>query len=160
MTESVEHITTEVRRFVEASFSYEVYDVTFKQVNRRMVLEVMIDTPDGVTVEDCEKVSRALSDYLDETDLIHRAFTLEVSSPGVERVFKRLVDYERHVGKLVKWTLYDEEKGQKEVFRARLTEFSPEKIVVRSEKGLREFPLKLVKEAQAVFEFPAKMQRG
>ena len=160
MTESVERITSEVRRFVESSFSYEIYDVTFKQINRSMVLEVTIDSPDGVTVQDCEKVSRGLSDFLDETDLIHRAFTLEVSSPGVERVFKRLVDYERHIGKLVKWTLMDEEKGQKEVFRARLTEFSPEKIVVRSEKGLREFTLKQVKEARAVFEFPAKLQRS
>ncbi len=160
MTESVDHITSEVRRFVESSFSYEIYDVTFKQINRNMVLEVTIDSPDGVTVQDCEKVSRGLSDFLDETDLIHRAFTLEVSSPGVERVFKRLVDYERHIGKLVKWTLMDEEKGQKEVFRARLTEFSPEKIVVRSEKGLREFALKQVKEARAVFEFPAKSQRN
>ncbi|MDD3147262.1 MAG: ribosome maturation factor RimP [Candidatus Riflebacteria bacterium] len=160
MTESVDHITTEVRRYVESTFSYEVYDVTFRPINRRMVLEVAIDSPDGVTVQDCETVSRGLSDYLDETDLIHRAFTLEVSSPGVERIFKRQVDYERHIGKLVKWTLYDEDKGQKEVFRARLTEFSPEKITVRSEKGLREFTLKQVKEAQAVFEFPAKLQRG
>ena len=160
MSESVGHITAEVRRFVESTFSYEVYDVTYKPVNRGMVLEVAIDSPDGVTVQDCETVSRGLSDYLDETDLIHRAFTLEVSSPGVERIFKRQVDYERHVGKMVKWTVFDEVKGQKEVFQARLTEFSPEKITVRSEKGLREFPLKQVKEAQAVFEFPAKLQRG
>jgi ribosome maturation factor RimP len=160
MTESVEHITSEVRRFVESSFSYEVFDVTFKPVHGRMVLEVMLDSPDGIKVKDCEKVSKALSDYLDETDLIHRAFTLEVSSPGVERVFKRRVDYERHVGKLVKWTLLEPESGHKEVFQARLQEFSPDKIVVRSEKGLREFPLTMVKEARAVFEFPPKLQRG
>ncbi|NCB37384.1 MAG: ribosome maturation factor RimP [Erysipelotrichia bacterium] len=159
MTESVDKITAEVRRYVEDSFSYEIFDVTFKPVNRQMVLEVVIDKPNGVTVEDCEKVSRGLSDYLDETDLIHRAFTLEVSSPGVERVFKRQVDYERHIGCMVKWTLIDEEKGSKEVFRARLQEFSPEKIVVRSEKGLREFPLTMVKEARAILEFPPKMQR-
>ncbi|MDD2999113.1 MAG: ribosome maturation factor RimP [Candidatus Riflebacteria bacterium] len=159
MTESVDKITAEVRRYVEDSFSYEIFDVTFKPVNRQMVLEVVIDKPNGVTVEDCEKVSRSLSDYLDETDLIHRAFTLEVSSPGVERVFKRQVDYERHIGRMVKWTLIDEEKGSKEVFRARLQEFSPEKIVVLSEKGLREFPLTMVKEARAILEFPPKMQR-
>lgn len=160
MSESVGHITAEVRRFVESTFSYEVYDVTFKPINRQMVLEIAIDSPDGVSIQDCEKVSRGLSEHLDETDLIHQAFTLEVSSPGVERIFKRQVDYERHVGKMVKWTLFDEDKKLKEVFRARLTEFSPEKITVRSETGLREFPLKQVKEAQAVFEFPAKLQRG
>lgn len=160
MAESVEKITAEIRRFVEDSFSYEVYDVTFKPVNGRMVLEVMIDSPDGIKVKDCETVSRGLSDYLDETDIIHRAFTLEVSSPGVERIFRRQVDYERHVGRLVKWTLVNEEDGKKEVFQARLQEFSPDRIVVRSDKGLREFPLTMVKEARGVFEFPPKLQRG
>lgn len=160
MTESVGHITATVRRYVEDSFSYEVFDVTFKPVHGRMVLEVMIDSADGIIVKDCELVSKALSDYLDETDLIHRAFTLEVSSPGVERVFRRQVDYERHIGKLVKWTLMATETGPKEVFQARLQEFSKEKIVVRSEKGLREFPLTMVKEARAVFEFPPKLPRG
>ncbi|HAE38020.1 MAG TPA: ribosome maturation factor RimP [Candidatus Riflebacteria bacterium] len=160
MSESVDKIKSDVRAFVETSFPYEVFDITYKPVQGRMVLEVTIDTPDGVTVQDCEKVSRGLSDFLDEVDLIHRAFTLEVSSPGVERVFKRQVDYERHVGKMVRWTLLDEATGRKEAFKARLQEFSPDRIVVRSEKGLREFPLTLVKEARAVLEFPPKMQRG
>ena len=101
MAESATQITADVRRFVEDSFPYEVFDVTFKPVHGRMVLEVMLDCADGIKVKDCEKVSKALSDYLDETDLIHRAFTLEVSSPGVERLFKRQVDYERHIGKIL-----------------------------------------------------------
>lgn len=160
MGESVDKIRAEVKTFVENSFPYEIFDITYKPVQGRMVLEVTIDSPEGVTVQDCEKVSRGLSDFLDEVDLIHRAFTLEVSSPGVERVFKRQVDYERHVGKMVRWSLFDEASGRKEVFKARLQEFSPDRIVVRSEKGLREFPLTMVKEAKAVLEFPPKLQRG
>jgi ribosome maturation factor RimP len=162
MTKNRENVIAAVKDFVSKTFSetYEIYDVTYRPANRTMMLEVFIDSPDGITVKDCEKVSRALSDFLDETDLIHCAYTLEVSSPGVERVFKRQVDYERHVGKLVKWTLIDNPEQKKEVFRARLQEFSPDKIVVRSEKGLREFPLKVVKKAQAVLEFPQKKKRG
>lgn len=162
MTQQNAAIIAGVKDFVLASFSeeYEIYDITFKPFNRTMLLEVFIDSPDGITVKDCEKVSRALSDYLDETDLIHCTYTLEVSSPGVERIFKRQVDFERHVGKLVKWTLLQQPENRKEVFRARLQEFSPERIVVRSEKGLREFPLSVVKEARAVLEFPPKMKRG
>ena len=160
INEEVERIINEVRKFVEGSFSYEIYDVTFKKIGKQKVLEVFIDTPEGVTVDDCEKVSRGLSDYLDEVDLIAEAFTLEVSSPGIERVFKRQVDYERHIGKLVKWTLRKEGadgKIHKEVFEARLQEFSPDKIVVKNDKELREFPLSVVKEAQAVFEFSKEM---
>lgn len=160
MNEEVERIINEVRKFVEGSFSYEIYDITFKKIGKQKVLEVFIDTPEGVTVDDCEKVSRGLSDYLDEVDLIAEAFTLEVSSPGIERVFKRQVDYERHIGKFVKWTLRKEGadgKIHKEVFEARLQEFSPDKIVVKNDKELREFPLSVVKEAQAVFEFSKEM---
>lgn len=160
MREPADKIKSEVKTFVENSFPFEIFDVTYKPVHGRMVLEVTIDSPEGVSVKDCEQVSRGVSDFLDETDLIHRAFTLEVSSPGVERVFKRQVDYERHVGKMVRWTLFDEESERKEVFKARLQEFSTNRIVVRSEKGLREFPLTMVKEARAVLEFPAKTQRG
>lgn len=160
MNEEVERITNDVRKFVEGSFPYEIYDVTFKKIGKQKVLEVFIDTPQGVTVADCETVSRGLSDYLDEVDLIPEAFTLEVSSPGIERVFKRQVDYERHIGKLVKWTLRSENedgKIRKEIFEARLQEFSPERIVVKRDKELREFPLSIVKEAQAVFEFSKEM---
>lgn len=162
MTEANAAIIARVRDFVEKTFSdeYEIYDISYKPVNGTMLLGVFIDSPEGIMVKDCEKVSRALSDYLDETDFIHCNYTLEVSSPGVERVFKRRVDFERHVGKLVKWTLLKDPENSKEVFRARLQEFTPEKIVVRSEKGLREFPLSVVKEARAVLEFPPKLKRG
>ncbi|NLM17679.1 MAG: ribosome maturation factor RimP [Candidatus Riflebacteria bacterium] len=159
MEELTQQVIDVVWRLVEEKTPYEVYDVAFRQMNRQMVLTVYIDSPDGITIRDCETVSRTLSDYLDQNDLIHRAYTLEVSSPGIERLFKRQVDYERHVGKLVKWRLYDKAKKKKEVFQARLQQFSPEKIVVSTEKGLREFELGDVLEARAVFEFPAKPKK-
>ncbi len=155
-----ERIVGTIRKFVLDSFPYEIYDVTLKNLGKKKVLEVFIDSPQGVTVDDCEKVSRGLSDYLDEVDLIPDAYTLEVSSPGIERILKRQVDYERHVGKLVKWTIHTEGtdgKVRKEVFEGRLQEFTPDKITVQTGKELRELPLSSVKEAQAVFEFPKEM---
>ncbi len=155
-----ERIISTIRKFVLDSFPYEIYDVTLKNLGKKKVLEVFIDSPKGVTVDDCEKVSRGLSDYLDEVDLIPDAYTLEVSSPGIERILKRQVDYERHVGKLVKWTIHTEGtdgKVRKEVFEGRLQEFTPDKITVQTGKELRELPLSSIKEAQAVFEFPKEM---
>jgi ribosome maturation factor RimP len=126
-----------------------------------MVLEVMIDSPEGIKVEDCAIVSRALSEYMDEVDLIHRTYTLEVSSPGVERILKRVVDFERHIGKLVKWTLkIEDESEKKEVFRARLQEFTDGRIVVSLDKSLREFPIDRVVEARAILEFPPRLKQG
>ena len=152
-----------VTNYVTSSFSglYEIYDVTYKPINRKMVLEVIIDNAEGIRVEDCEIVSRSLSEYLDEVDLIHKTYTLEVSSPGVERFMKRLVDYERHIGRLIKWYLKDsDEKDKREVFRARLQEFSPDNIVVSQNKKLRSFPLSSVEKARAILEFPQKGKRG
>lgn len=154
-----ETIISSVKQFVENSLDYEVYDVTYKQVNKKMVLEVIIDSPKGICVKDCENVSRSLGTYLDETDIIRRTYTLEVSSPGVERVFKRDADYERSIGRLVRWKLVNE-SGPKSVFRARLKEFSPEKIVVETDKELCEFPLSCVLEAKAIFEFPKAKKGG
>ena len=70
-----ERIVSTIRQFVEDSFPYEIYDVTLKKLGKKKVLEVFIDNPQGVTVDDCEKVSRGLSDYLDEVDIIPDAFT-------------------------------------------------------------------------------------
>lgn len=158
MIKGAEKVVSTVRHYVENNFPYEVFDVTFSMVERRKVLEVFIDLPKGVTVTDCETVSRGLSKYLDEADLIEGEYTLEVSSPGVERVFKRQVDYERHIDKLVKWTLKDPGTGKKKVFEGRLKEFSPDCIKVQTGKELREFSLNTVIEAQAVFEFPEKLK--
>jgi ribosome maturation factor RimP len=66
---------------------------------RTPVVRVFIDKPEGVTHEDCSKVSEHLGALLDVEDLIHSAYTLEVSSPGLERGLYRRADYERFAGR-------------------------------------------------------------
>ena len=151
-----------VRDFVESSFGgeYEIYDVTLKHANGRLVLEVFIDREEGIKVEDCEIVSRELSKFLDEEDLIHRHYTLEVSSPGAERELKRPVDFRRQVGRLVRWALHPEGDQPREVFKARLQEFLEDRVVVQTEGGLREFPTTRIEQARAVLEFPAALKPG
>jgi ribosome maturation factor RimP len=157
MTGLNEAVLTNIRTFVESTFAgqYEIYDLRFKSENKRLVLQVAIDGPKGITVKDCETVSRSLSRYLDETDLIHQSYNLEVSSPGAERLLKRPVDFERHIGRMVRWEIRGDD-GKKQVFQSRLQEFCPDRIVVMSDKETREFPLSTVVEARVVLEFPRK----
>ncbi len=75
-----------------------VYDVEYKKEGGENVLRVFIDSDSGVTLDDCEKVSRALSDRLDELDPIKGAYELEISSPGVERIIKRDWHYDKALG--------------------------------------------------------------
>jgi len=151
-------VLAKIKNFVENSFAgrFDIYDACFKSANRQLILEVRIDSPIGIKVEDCENVSRSLEKYLDEIDLIHSKYTLEVSSPGVERVLKRNVDYERQIGRLVKWILHPLEGEKKEILNGRLQEFSIDRIVIQAGDGLKEFPLSRVQEARAVLEFPSK----
>ncbi len=153
---------TKVRTFVETSYAgrFEVYDLTLKSVNRRLVLELLLDGPTPIRIKDCEEVSRALEAFLDEQDIMHRQYTLEVSSPGVERELRRPVDFERQRGRLVRWVLKPEGNHPRETFRGRLEEFTPERISVQTEAGAREFAPARVEEARTVFEFPSKPPRG
>jgi len=75
---------------------YELWELEF--TGRNGVLRIYIDAPDGIDVDDCETVSRAVSDRLDEADPIPGEYTLEVSSPGLDRVLRRPDHFQRFIG--------------------------------------------------------------
>lgn len=77
----------------------ELVDVQFRHENMGWVLRIFIDKPDGITVEDCANVSREISHHLDVKDIIPHRYHLEVSSPGVNRVLKKIEDFKRFTGR-------------------------------------------------------------
>lgn len=83
-------------------YGVQVVDVELAGNLRKPIVKVFIDKENGVTLEDCEKFSRALSAILDVEDLIQTSFTLEVSSPGLDRPLNGMKDFQRNVGKLVR----------------------------------------------------------
>lgn len=80
-------------------YGFELVDVEYVKEGSNMYLRAYIDKPGGITVDDCEMVSRRLSDRLDEEDFISESYILEVSSPGLGRPLKKEKDYARSVGK-------------------------------------------------------------
>lgn len=92
----------------------ELWDVEYVREAGTWYLRVYIDKDGGVDILDCETVSRALSDLLDEADPIEGSYTLEVSSAGAERPLKRPGDYERFMGSPVAVKLYKARDGRKE----------------------------------------------
>jgi ribosome maturation factor RimP len=90
----------------------ELVEVVWAGQGSRSVLRIVIDKPGGVTVTDCERAHKALGPALDVADLIPHAYTLEVSSPGLDRPFKRLQDYQRAIGKDVSLKLRQPLNGQ------------------------------------------------
>lgn len=90
----------------------ELIDVMCVGQGPRSVVRVLINKPDGVTIADCEQAHKALGPALDVADPFPHAYTLEVSSPGLDRPFKRLQDYQRAIGKDVSLKLRQPLEGQ------------------------------------------------
>lgn len=103
----------EIARPICVSCGCELWDVEFVKEAGTRYLRVYIDKDGGVSIDDCEKVSRALDPVLDEVDLIAESYVFEVSSAGAERELKRPGDFERFIGHTVEVRLYSPVNGSK-----------------------------------------------
>jgi ribosome maturation factor RimP len=102
------HEIEELTRKIAESEGLELMDLEYKTGQARNLLRVFIDKDGGVTLSDCENISRQLSAVLDVNDLLKDAYVLEVSSPGLDRPFRTDHDYQRSVGRTVRITFEDE----------------------------------------------------
>ena len=145
-----------VRQLVEEvveSQGYELVDVEFKGAGKSSLLRIFIDKPAGISHEDCELVSEQVGTVLDVEDLIPFSYTLEVSSPGLDRKLFKEADYIRFAGKLAKIQTRIPLEHQK-AFRGRLKGLQDGKILLELPKGdLLEIPLDVVAEARLEFDW-------
>ena len=123
-------------------FGVEIYDIEYLKEGSDWYLRVYIDKPEGVNINDCENVSRALSDELDREDFIQDAYILEVSSPGLGRALKKDKHLEKSLGEEVEIKTYkpiDKFKEFKGILKAydndtiAITINEEEKIFARAE---------------------------
>ena len=92
----------------------ELADIEFVKEGPNWYLRVYIDKQGGVTIQDCEMVSRALEKKLDEADFIEQAYVLEVSSPGIDRPLKKPEHFQKYAGEVIDIKLYKPFEGKKE----------------------------------------------
>lgn len=110
-----------------ARLGYELVDLEYAPGRRHALLRVFIDHPQGIGVEQCEQVSRELSALLDVEDPLPGAYTLEVSSPGLDRVLRTRAHFERFVGRRVWVELFAAREGRRR-YTGRLEAVGPEGI--------------------------------
>jgi ribosome maturation factor RimP len=159
MTDLVDRIRTIAGR-VAADRGLEIFDVQFRREAVGMVLRVQLDRPgpaataeDSVSVDDCAQVSRDLSAILDVEDVIPGAYTLEVSSPGLDRPLRSAQDYARFTGRRVKIVLREKVFGQTFV-RGRLAGMDGPVVLVDGEDHKRHrVPLDLISRANLEVDF-------
>ena len=154
----VEHVRDLAAR-VAGSLGLDIFDVQYRREAGGMILRVQIDRPgtarpeDGVSVEDCAAVSRDLSAMLDVEDVVPTAYTLEVSSPGLDRPLRHAEDYRRFVGRRAKLVVRQAIDGQT-FFRGTIGGLEGEDVLIDSENGRRHrVPLATITRANLEVEF-------
>ena len=126
---------TKVLAIVEpilAEKALELADLEFVKEGPNWYLRIYIDKEGGVTIEDCESVSRILEKKLDEKDPIEQAYILEVSSPGIDRPLKKPEHFQKYIGEIIDIKLYKPLEGKKE-YQGELKQFENGVITIIDE---------------------------
>ena len=114
---------------VVSGLGYELWELEYGARPGGGLLRLYIDSPDGISVDDCERVSRAVSETLDAADPIKNEYTLEVSSPGLDRVLRTPEHFARFAGERVKLEMSQAVNGRKR-FAGRLTDVNGGEIAL------------------------------
>jgi ribosome maturation factor RimP len=137
---------------VVADLGYELWELEYGARAGGGLLRLYIDSPDGISVEDCERVSRAVSQKMDEADPIAGEYTLEVSSPGLDRVLRTRAHFERFSGEPVQVEMMHKLNGRKR-FAGRLTSVTEGAITLEVEGGAVSLPLDAIHKARLAPQF-------
>lgn len=156
-TGPIQRVETLLQPILDA-MGLELVELEFKKVGRSYLLRVFIDKPDGVNLDDCAEVSRELSVQLDVEDCITSRYTLEVSSPGLDRPLKKEQDFIRYQGRLavVKTTelLKDEKGSPRKTFLGFIEGVEGGAVMLRLKEGPQaRIPWDKIAKAHLEFEF-------
>jgi ribosome maturation factor RimP len=149
---------TEIATGIIEPLGMGLVDVEYKREGRDMVLRLFIEKEGGISLDDCADVSREVSDILDVEDCIPEHYTLEVSSPGICRPLKKLADYQRFTGQLIKVKTFellpDDAGNKRKTFLGTLKGVEDGIISIDLKEGQHaSVPLDKVAKANLEFEF-------
>lgn len=136
VADKVKDVCAELCGPIVAELGYELVEVAYQKEQNGMNLIFYIDRDEGITIQDCEKVTRALDDILEEANPTNdKPYTLVVSSLGIDRPLKTTRDFERNMGKDIEIKFYAPHPTLKvKVIEGTLKEFNDDTVTVVSEK--------------------------
>ena len=141
-----------VRKIAESE-GLELRDLEYKTGQSRSLLRIFIDKNGGVTLTDCETVSRQLSAILDVNDLVKGAYVLEVSSPGMDRPFRTDEDYQKSLGRTVRISYEDDGKILQTM--GMLKEVDENFVTVQQQDAEARIPRNQIRRAQQDIPMPS-----
>ena len=131
---------------------YELYDVEYAKEGKDYYLRIFIDKPEGIDLNDCEKVNDGINDILDQADYIKEQYFLEVSSPGIERVLRKDKHLDVNIDSLVEVKLFKPIEKQK-VIQGILKEFNKEMLILETNDENIEIERKNIAVIKTVYEW-------
>jgi len=130
----------------------ELVDIQYVKEGGRWFLRIFIDQPGGIGLEDCQRVSEYVDPLLDQYDPVPHAYTLEVSSPGIERPLKKPADYERFTGRQISLNTFVPVEGRRK-FKGVLITASSHSVTLETDGNNIVIPMEQVASARLVAEF-------
>lgn len=112
---------------------YSLYDVEYAKEGKNYFLRIFIDKPEGIDLNDCEKVNDAINDILDTADYIKEQYFLEVSSPGIERILRKDRHLEQYIGEEINIKLFRKDKNGKKEYQGLLKSFDNISIILEDD---------------------------
>jgi ribosome maturation factor RimP len=134
MKKSIKETVREAILPTVTELGYQIWDVTYSKIGADYHLEITIDSENGINIEDCEKVHRAIDPILDEVDPIEDAYYLDVSSPGIERELRTEEHILWGIGQKVEAKLFAAVNGMKSIV-GNLESFVDGKITIKNDAG-------------------------
>jgi len=132
--------------------SIELVDVEYEKTGKTWTLRVFIDKNQGVTVGDCQKLSREIEDLIEVHELISVPYVLEVSSPGLDRLLKKERDFLRNKGKRIQIKTFLPINNKKQ-FSGTIKNFMNETLFLEDKSGILEITLGKIAQAKLIIEF-------
>lgn len=133
----------EISTKVAEERGYEIVEVAYKKAIPHSLVSVFIYKEDGISLDDCDTMSRAIEEELDKEDIIEESYYLEVSSPGLDRPIKTQDDLRRNKGKLVEAKLFAPLDGNK-LYEGVLASYTKDTVILDNEGKEVELPLKSI----------------
>ena len=130
VVEKVESLASKIAE----DLGYEIWDVRYLKEGKDWILRIYIDSAKGITIEDCEKMSRAIDSPLDKLDPIKNSYCLEVSSPGLERELVKEKHFQKALGQKVKIRLIRPLENKEKDFNGTLLSFRDNNVEILSDK--------------------------
>jgi len=151
----MEYLVERIKELVSPLFTernYDLVEIAIKREKGRMILRILADRPlGGITLDECALLNQAISQILDEADLIQENFSLEVSSPGLDRPLRTEKDFQRKIERDIR-VFVSEPIHQKTEWQGKLIKVTPEEITLAVNSIEVIIPLNKINKAREVIE--------